>query len=68
MRCNAKFQDIDLTISARNDRAIEVLATGLPLFFGAQLAVDIILRCAVVSDGTAQPGAARVVGEGSGGQ
>ena len=51
---------------------MEVLATGLPLFFGALLAVAITLRCAVASDGTAQPGAARVDGaclyEGTGGQ
>ena len=49
-----------------------MLATGLPLFFGALLAVVITLRCAVASDGTAQPGAARVDGacqyEGTGGQ
>ena len=62
VRCNAKLRDMDLAISAHDERAIEVLATGLPLFFGAQLAVDITLRCALASDGTAQPGAARVDG------
>ena len=44
VRCNARLRDI---------RAIEVLATGLPLFFRAQLAVDITLRCALAADGTA---------------
>ena len=43
-----------------DDRAIEVLATGLPLFFGARLAVDITLWCKLAADGTAHPGAARV--------
>ena len=34
----------------------------LPLSLGAQLAVDITLRCALTADGTAQPGAARIDG------
>ena len=63
VRYNAKLRDMDLDVSANNDdRATEVLATGLPLYFGAQLAVDITLRCALASDGTAQPGAARMDG------
>ena len=57
VRHNATLRDMDLAMSANGDRAIEVLATGFHLFFGAQLAVDITLRC-----GTAQPGAARVDG------
>ena len=60
--CNAKLRDMDLAISVHDERATEVLATSLPLFFGAQLAVDITLRCALASDGMAQPGAARVDG------
>ena len=40
-RNNAKLRDLDLAISANDDRAMEALATGLPLFFGAQLAVNI---------------------------
>ena len=46
----------------RRHRAIEVQATRLPLFSGAQMAVDITLRCALTADGTAQPRAARVDG------
>ena len=61
-RCNAKLCDMNLAVAANDDRAIEVLASGLPLFFGAQLAVDITVRCALAADGTAQPGAARVDG------
>ena len=61
-RCNAKLCDMNLAVAANDDGAIEVLASGLPLFFGAQLAVDITVRCALAADGTAQPGAARVDG------
>ena len=53
---------MNVVVTAHYDRAIEVLATGLPLFFGAQLAVDITLRCALAADGTAHPRAARVDG------
>ena len=62
VRCNARLRDMNVVVAAHDDRAIEVLATGLPLFFGAQLAVDITLRCALAADGTAHPGAARVDG------
>ena len=62
VRCNARLRDMNVVVAAHDDRAIEVLATGLPLFFGAQLAVDITLRCTLATDGTAHPGAARVGG------
>ena len=62
VRCNARFRDMNVVVAVHDDRAIEVLATGLPLFFGAQLAVDITLRCALAADGTAHRGAARVDG------
>ena len=66
VRYNAKLRNMDLAVSANDDRAIEVLATSLPLYFGAQLAVDITLRCALASDGTAEPRVARM--DGTGGQ
>ena len=37
-------RDMNVTVSANDERAIEVLASGLPLFQGAQLAVDITIR------------------------
>ena len=43
-------------------RSIEVLATGLPLHHGAQLAVDITLRSAITSSSHACPNAATVDG------
>ena len=45
---------------ADDERCIEVVASGLPLYHGAQLAVDITLRCAVSSSGEARLGAACV--------
>ena len=62
VRYNARLLDMNVAVTAQDDRAIEVLASGLPLFFGAQLAVDITLRCALTAEGTAQPGAARFDG------
>ena len=49
VRCNARLRDMNVVVAAHDDRAIEVLATRLPLFFGAQFAVDITLRCALAS-------------------
>ena len=62
VRFNAKLRDMNLlSVAADDERAIEVLASGLPLF-KAQLAVDVTLRCALTADGRAQPGAAAVDG------
>ena len=46
VRFNAKLRDMNhrLSVAADDERAIEVLASGLPLFFRAQLAVDVTLR------------------------
>ena len=63
VRFNAKLRDMNLlSVAADDERAIEVLASGLPFFFGAQLAVDVTLRCALTADGRPQPGAAAVDG------
>ena len=43
VRCNAKLFDMNVAVHANDERAVEVLASGLPLFHGAQLAVDITL-------------------------
>ena len=59
VRYNARLRDMNVAVTAQDDRAVEVLASGLPLFFGAQLAVDVTLRCALTAEGTGQPGAAR---------
>ena len=57
---NCLLRDLTLEDVADTDnRRIEVIATGLPLFGGTQLAVDATLVSAVKADGTAQPQAAR---------
>ena len=38
------LRDMNLAVAANDDRAIEVLASGLPLFFGAQFAADATVR------------------------
>ena len=58
VRCNAKLRDMDIAVSAEDERAIEVLALGLPLHHVAQLAVDVTLRCALKANGEAHPNAA----------
>ena len=62
VRCNAKLVDMNVAVRANDERAVEVLASGLPLFHGAQLAVDTTLRCALTTSGTPRPGAAALDG------
>ena len=62
VRCNAKLVDMNVAVHANDERAVEVLASGLPLFHRAQLAVDVTLRCALTASGTPRPGAAAVDG------
>ena len=57
VRCSAKLRDMNVVVSASDERSIEVLASGLPLH-GAQLAIDFTLRSALTSCGSAIPGAA----------
>ena len=49
-------------ISAHDGREIEVVATGLPLFGGAQLAVDTTLVAPLSRDGRPHPRCANVDG------
>ena len=62
VRVNVKLSDMNVAVRGDDKRCIEVVASGLPLYHGAQLAVDITMRCAVSSSGEARPGAARVDG------
>eukprot|EP00973_Karenia_brevis_P032403 4468252-Karenia_brevis.AAC.1 len=48
---------MNVTAPAADEREIEVLASSLPLFNGAQLAVDITLRSSLSADGQARLGA-----------
>ena len=52
---NVRIADLDLPPQGRvDDRKIEVVADGLPLFHGAQLAVDATMVSPVRGDGTAR--------------
>ena len=62
VRCNVHLRDMNVAVSATDMRSIEVLATGLPLHHGAQLAVDITLRTALTSASHACPSAATIDG------
>ena len=62
VRFNAKLVDMNRAVPADDAREVEVLASGLPLFYGAQLAVDITLRSALTATGLPRPGAAVVDG------
>ena len=52
----------NVAVSANDERAIEVLASGLPLHHGAQLAVDITVRSATTSTGLPATNAAHTNG------
>ena len=47
VRTNTSHRDTSLCVPTYDARAIEVLASGLPLHHGAQLAVDITLKSAM---------------------
>ena len=57
-----RLRDMNACVPANDERAIEVLATGLLLHHGAQLAVDITLRSALTACGCARPNAAHTNG------
>ena len=49
VRCNTKLRDLNIEVSVQDERAIEVVASGLPFHHGAQFAVDITLRSATTA-------------------
>ena len=60
---NVLLRDMNIAgISGHDGRNLEVVANGLPLWGGAQLAVDTTLVCPVRRNGTPQPGAATTDG------
>ena len=62
VRFNAFMRDMNIGVGATDGRRIEVLAQDLPCFGGAQLAVDVTLRCALTRTGEPHPHAADVDG------
>ena len=55
-------RDMNVHVRADDERRIEVLAQDLPCFGGAQLAIDVTLRSALISSGETQLHAADVDG------
>ena len=53
---NVLLADMNLDLPVADQRQIEVVANGLPLWHGAQLAVDATLVCPVGRDGHPRPG------------
>ena len=50
-----KLRDLNIDIAAQGGRNIEVLASGLPCYGGARLAIDAALRGGLAKDGKARP-------------
>ena len=44
VKTNVRLADLNIAVSSRDERRLEVIASGLPAFGGAQLAVDVTLR------------------------
>ena len=61
-RCNCRLRAMNVAVQNTDQRAIEVVASGLPLHHGAQLAVDITLRSALSAAGLPSGNAAHVDG------
>ena len=58
VQCNVKLRDMNVMVPATDEREVEVVASGLPLQHGAQLAIDVTPRNALTSFGTACTNAA----------
>ena len=61
-RRTGKLRDMNISVPATDERAIEVLVSGLELNHGAQLTVDITVGSAVTACGRARPNASAVDG------
>ena len=62
VRTNVFLRELDLGVGGVLDRRLEVVVNGLPLFNGAQLAVDTTLVSPIRRDGTPRPRAHEVNG------
>ena len=54
VQCNAFLRDMNVGVNSSDERRVEVLASGLPCYNGAQLAVDITVRHFLTATGGAQ--------------
>ena len=56
MQPNALLRDMNVGVSSADERCVEVLASGLPCYGGAQLAVDVTLRGFLTAHGESRIG------------
>ena len=54
MTCNTLVRDLNVVVARFDDRRIEVIANGLPLWNGAQLAVDTTIVPPLTANGVAR--------------
>ena len=52
VRPNVLLRDLNLAVDSADERRIEVIASGLPVFGGSQLAIDVTLRSPLRRDGS----------------
>ena len=62
MATNVPLRDLNIDAPAVDGRRIDVMANGLPVWQGAQIAVDATIVSPVRRDGEARPGADREQG------
>ena len=62
VRCSTKHKDMNVHVSAHDERAIEVFASSLALHFGAHFVVDIKFRSVLTAQGRACPNASQMNG------
>ncbi len=54
VQMHVKIRDLNIAARADDERQIEVIASGLPIFGGSQLAVDVTLRSVLRGDGSSR--------------
>ena len=57
VKTNVMLRDMNIAVPAADERRLEVLVSGLPVFGGSQLAVDVTLRSCLTRDGVARANA-----------
>ena len=55
VQTNVLLRDMNIAVPAADERRVEVLAAGLPIHGGAQLAIDVTLRTVLTRDGAPRP-------------
>ena len=62
VKTNVLLRDMNVIVASKNERRLEILADGLPIKRGAQLAIDVTVRSSTSTDGRAKGNAANIDG------